>query len=305
MGKEQEVKVEGKIAIENSNGVSASLYFPSTKKEVPLIYNKEEIYGGLHWASTTDDFVGIRQFINKKGRITRGSVVRFNLDGEITDTVYEAKENELTGDAYLSNKDNKLLFTLTIDHFDPANPLGQLNRPTSIVVMDFKEKEVIKKIDSVGSSSKVEFNESPWFADESRFIYDVRGDRKMTIEGESIAQDDKATGIYLYDLNTDRHTLLVEGGYYGVVSPVADQVAYITDKKQIWIYDLTSREKRLVYTAAKNEKVMRIHWTPSGEHIYLTNYNEFAFDFFYNGSKLIGANDGKEASINSDGPGFD
>lgn len=305
MSSEQLVKVNGKIAIENSNGLSASLFFPDTRRTIALRYDKREAHGGLHWASTTNDFVGIQQFISETGRISRGNVVLFNLKGEIIDTVYTAKEDELTGNAYLSNKDSRLLFTLSIDHFDPANPLDQLNRPTSIVVMDFKSKEIIKKIDNVGSTSKIDFNESPWFADESRFIYDIRGDRKMTIEGESIAQDENEPGIYLYNLATNEHSLIIKDGYYGVVSPTADLVAYISDKRQIWLYDLASGKRQLVYNADKNEKVMHIHWAPSGEYIYLTNYNKFAFDIFYNGSKLIRVSDGQEASFVSDaGPGF-
>lgn len=302
MSQEQEINLEGKIAIENSNGISASLYFPASKKTVALRYDKEVVHGGLHWASTTESFVGIEAHKNMIGRTVQGNVVRFDPNGEIIDTVYTAKENELTGDAYPSANDNKLLFTLEVDHYDPANPLDQFSRPTSIVVMDFKKKEIIKKIDNVGSSSRIEFNESPWFKDESRFIYDIRGDRKMTIEGEDLIKDNNVAGVYMYNLNTNSLVLLIEGGQYGVVSPVADQVAYIKGK-QIWIYDLAKKIKRAVYTPGDKEKVMHIHWAPNGEYIYLTNYNEFALGFFVNDKKLIRADNGKEVLFNKEGIG--
>lgn len=299
MSQEQEINLDGKIAIENSNGVSASLYFPATKRTVTLRYDKEIVYGGLHWANTTEDFVGIEQFSNKMGRTTRGNVIRFDLNGKIIDTVYEAKENELTGNAYLSIKDNKLLFTLSIDHFDPLNPLAQLTRPTSIVVMDFRKKEIVKKIESVGPSSKIEFNESPWFKDEDRFVYDIRGDRKITVEGGDGIEDNNAAGVYMYDLNAGSHTLLVKGGQYGVVSPVANHVAYIKEG-HIWIYDLAKNTKRVIFTPGEKEKVMHIHWTPSGEYIYLTNYNEFALGVFAMDEKLIRIDDGAEIAFNKE-----
>ena len=299
----QEISVSGKIAIENSNGVSANLYFPSTNERIALRYDKNVKYGGLHWANTTDNFIGIEQLSNIKGRITRGNVVLFNLQGEITDTVYEAKENELSGDAYLSVHDNKLLFKLTVDDFDPTNALGQLNRPASIVVMDFKKKEIIRKIDGVASLSSIELNESPWFSDEVRFVYDIRGNRKMTIGGEDVIKFSEIPGIYLYDLSADSHTLLAQGGYYGVVSPVADQVAYIRDRR-IWIYDLKKNTQRAIYAAGKGEEIMHIHWTPDGEYIYLSNYTEFALGFFDSNKKLIGSDDGREVPFDKVGPGL-
>jgi len=292
----QEITLEGKIAIEDSNGKNGTVYIPTARSEFALRYDKEVHFSGLHWANTTDSFVGIEYFSNKIGRIIRGNVVRLDLKGNIIDTVYKSREGELTGNAYLSENDNKLLFTLKTDGKDEG-VWKQFNRPVSIVIVDPKSKTIIKKIDDVGLSSTVDINESPWLNNEVQFIYDIASGRRVIVKGENEAKsNEKDAGVYIYDLKTDRHSLLVKSGHYGIASPADDRIAYIKENK-IWIYDLKSRREKVLYVPNAREEINHIHWAPGGEYIYLTYIKQYDFGFFSSDAKFLRIDNGSQVAF--------
>lgn len=265
--------------------------------------NKKVKYSGFKWMNTTDMFVGNEYIIDEKTGINQGNVVCFDFSGNIVKRIYESQDGEITGNTYLSKNDKRLLFTTERKGDIKLNPLEGLSRKKSIVVMDFNNKEVIKKIENVGVSPNFELHESPWVYDENRFIYSITGERKIIVEGVNINPIQEQPGIYVYDIATDQTKLLVPGARFAVCSPVDLRIAYIKDQS-VWVMGLKDSTTKIVYKGSSKEKISNIHWTPDGKYIYIVYFVNYTHDFFKSGEKLIEVSTSKEVPFKKIGHGF-
>lgn len=301
------MNLDGDIAVyeANQNNTERYLYFPVTGKKIKVKYEKEVYYTGFTWMNLSDNYVGVQYIKNNIGRIVRGDICLFDSNALVKDTIYKAQENELADGVFPSPKDNKLLFSSRISIYDASDPLGQLNPPVSIVVMDFLKKEVVAKIENIATSNNIDFVESPWFPDEERFIFTISSGRKLTIADDiEKPNTNLPPGIYLYDLRTDKYSILVSDGIHGMISPKEDKIAYIKDHG-IWIHNLIDNKSTLLFTPKKNEqKITSMHWTPDGQYIYFTYYVDQSFGFFDSNEKLIRILDGQSIKFKKLGHGF-
>lgn len=302
---EKEISLPGKIAIESSQSV-CSVYDNSDKikMEFRLEENKQFWHSSLIWLHKEDAFVGVEGLKKEPGRTYQSNVVLFDLRGNLVERIYESNEGEIVGYAYPSRNDKRLVFTLEIVGDIKLDPLEGLNRQQSLVIMDFEKRKVFKRIENFGTSMSIDFNESPWLYDEDRLIYTISGNKRITVEGQAInSVAEGASGIYMYDLNTDQHKLLVPDGQFGICSPVNLQICYIKDKS-VWILDLKDNTTKMVYEAGVKQKVSNIHWTPDGKYIYLAYFNNPGTDFFSTREKLIEVITGEEIPFKKIGHGF-
>jgi hypothetical protein len=262
----------GRTAEFNRDENTVVVNFNSKLKRVKLNVDKSKTYGRLVLANTTDDFLVVEYSQNSIGRTVEGDIVRFDANGKLTDKVFDAKTGELIGSLCLSKEDSKLLFTLQTDNFNPSDPLSQLNRPVSILIMDFPQRKIVKRIDSIGMSLSVWINATPWLKDESQFIYDFRTDRKIQMADEpSFDTMMNRPGIHLYNLRSNKDSLLIPDGFSGVVSPIEDKIAYLKDKK-IYTHDMDANYDELLYTLAPDERVASVSWTSNGQFIRFSSW---------------------------------
>ena len=300
---EKEIFLPGKITVSNSDR-TCIIYDSNKDVKFKLRDDKQFRYSGLKWMHKDDSFVGVEYLNTEKGLIYKGNLVRFDLTGKITERIYEAQDGELVGDTYLSRNDRRLMFILEIVGDIKINPLEGLNRQQSLVIMDFEQRKVFKRIENFGSSMSIDFEESPWLYDEDRLIYTVSSEKRIKVEGQDInSVAEGASGIYMYDLNTDQHKLLVPDGQFGICSPVNLQISYIKDKS-VWVLDLKDNTTKMVYEAEEKQKVSNIHWTPDGKYIYLACFNNPGTDFFTTREKLIEVSTGEEIPFKKIGHGF-
>jgi Tol biopolymer transport system component len=279
-GQDQKVPIRGRIALFDSRNNIIHLRNDSSWREIELNGDKRKSYSGLTLNNTTDNFLVIEYSQNKSGRTVEGDIIEFNISGDSINKVFDSKSSELVGNLCLSKNDTKLLFTLENDYFNSSDPLGQLNRPVNILIMDFKKREVIRKLDTVSMSLNVWINYAPWLSNESSFIYDFRTDRKIKMYNDTSEERmTEQSGIYLYDINLDKKSFLIPDGYSGVVSPLEDKIAYLKGKS-IYVYDVNKKSNELLYSLSKNEKTAFVNWTPNGDYIYFESYsvNNFGSD---------------------------
>jgi hypothetical protein len=284
----------GRTAEFNRDANTVIVNFNSKLKQVKLEVDKNKTYGVLVLANTRDDFLVVEYSQTPIGRTVEGDIVRFDANGKLIDKIFDAKTGELTGDLCLSKNDSKLLFTLQIDNFNPSDPLSQLNRPVSILILDLQQRKIIKKLDSIGLSLNVWINTTVWLKDESQFIYDFRTDRNVQVANEPVFDTINDTpGIHLYNLTSDKDSLLIPGGLCGVVSPIEDKIAYLKDEK-IFTHDMNANSDELLYTLAPDEKVATIDWTPNGQFIRFMSWRASANEI------LIRISDKRKITIKRD-----
>lgn len=279
-GQNQKVSIIGRTVSFDSRNNIIHLRNDSSWREIELKGDKKKSYSGLILNNTTNNFLVIEYSQNKIGRTVEGDIMEFNINGDSINKVFDSKTGELVGNLCLSRNDNKLLFTLENDYFNPSDPIGQLNRPVNILIMDFKKREIIKKLDTVGMSLNVWINDAPWLSHESSFIYDFRTDRKIKMYNDTSEERmTEQAGIYLYDINLNKKSLLIPEGYSGVVSPLEDKIAYLKDKS-IYVYNVNTKSNELLYSLSKKEKTAFVNWTPNGDYIYFESYsvNNFGAD---------------------------
>lgn len=301
---EREMLPPGKIAV-SSKGYY-SVYDSSGVKthELKLQENRQFWHSSLLWLHTQDAFVGIEGLKTATGGTSKSNVVIFDLDGNITERVYEAKENEIVGYAYPSWSDKLLLFTSSIMGKVEGNPLQGLSSKQSLVIMDFENKRVIKRIENIGASPGLQFEESPWLYDEHRFVYSISGENKVMNEGQEVNPiGPRTAGVYLYDIDSDHHTLLVPGARFVIASPNRNEIAFIKEKS-VMVLNLDDNTTKTVYEIGKKEKVPDIHWTPDGKYIYLVFFDYYVADLFTSGEKLIDVDTGNEMPFKKIGHGF-
>jgi Tol biopolymer transport system component len=294
---EKEVPTKGRAAYQEwPNGKLVDMIIDSTWRKIKLKGDSTKDYSGLILANTSDEFLVIEYSKSKGypiGRTVEGDIVKMNLKGEVVEKILDCEQGELTGNLALSKNDSKLLFTIENDYFNPDDPISQLNRPVNIFIMDYKTRDVIKRIDTIGLSLNAWINDSPWLSDESRFIYDFRTDRQIKMAndtGKSTMAEQP--GIYIYDLTNNIQTLLIEGGYSGEVSSTADKIAFIKDKK-ICVYDIKTKATEILYTLKSNERTAYVDWTPDGEYVFFRRFKDYPLTLFTSSRTLVRLKDKK------------
>lgn len=294
-----EVVVTGRATTFDNQTNTIKIRRDSIWKTIELKGDTTKSYGGLTWLNTTDDFLAIEYSKNKIGRTVEGDLVKININGNLVQKILDFETGELIGQLCLSKNDNKLLFTFKQDFYDPDHPLDQLNWPVNIWIMDYKNGEILKKLDTVGLSMNVWINNNPWLSDENRFIYDFRTDRQIKMwDDQSKDAPSGRSGIYLYNIERNEHSLIIAGGYSGEVSPTDDKIAYLKDKA-IWVYDVATKSNDLLYKLGKKESAPSVEWTPDGKYVYFVSYEDFMFDLLFNSySNLIGLQDKRLMKIN-------
>jgi Tol biopolymer transport system component len=294
---EKEVPTKGRAAYQEwPNRKLVDIIIDSTWRKIELKGDSTKDYSGLILANTSDEFIVIEYSKSKvypTGRTVEGDIVKMNLNGEVIDKIFDCEQGELTGNLALSKNDSKLLFTLEHDYFNPDDPIGQLNRPTNIYIMDYKTRGIIKKIDTIGLSMNAWLNDSPWLSDESRFIFDFRADRQIKMASDtSNSTPTQEPGIYLYDLIENKQILLIQGGYSGEVSPKADKIAFLKDKK-VCVYNITTKKTEVLYTLKSNERTAYVDWTPNGEYVFFRRFKDYPLTLFTSSPTLIRLSDKK------------
>ena len=196
-----------------------------------------------------------------------------------------------------------MLFTTQKVEDLKINPFEGLMRMNSIEVMDLQKRKIIATIENVGRSPSFNINESPWLCDERQFLYSITNDNKIVSQNKNLTPVNlDSTGIYVYDLSTNQKKLLVTGGSYAVCSPVNPEIAFKRDQS-VWIMNMHSHIKKLIYKGKSEEKVTDIHWTPDGNYIYIASYNS-SLDPTSSTEKLINVVTQEEISFRKIGQGF-
>ncbi|MBI1767615.1 MAG: hypothetical protein HY015_11150 [Bacteroidetes bacterium] len=304
---QKQILLPGKIAGLSSDQTCIIHDLGEIRSKFQLRNDKEFSYSGLRWMYNDDSFIGVEYLRTESGRIYKGNIVRFGINGEIIDRIYESEDGELAGDTYPSRNDKKLLVTTERIGDKKKNPLEGLSRKQSVMIMDLEHKKVIKKIENIGSSPSLQIEESPWLYNGDRFVYSITSGRKIVNEGEVINPVEEGyAGVYIYDLTTDQKKLLIPGGRFAIASPIDNRVAYIKNNKSINVLDLNNNLEETVYEIGSKEKVPNVHWTPDGKHIYLVYFDYYLglSDLFTSGEKLIEVSTGTEIPFEKIGHGF-
>jgi|GEM_PF-5312853 len=299
---EEDVLIKGRAAYQEwPNRKLVDIITDSTWSKIQLKGDSTKEYSDLILANTIDEFLAIEYSKSKvypTGRTVEGDIVKLNLHGEVIDKILDFEQGQLPGSLALSKNDSKLLFTLENDYFEPSNPIGQLNRPVDIYIMDYKTRNILKRIDTVGHSMNVWINNSPWLSDESNFIYDFRADQQMKMAGDTTNSNPvRQPGIYIYDLTKGEQKLLIDGGYSGVVSPTADKIAFLKDKK-VCVYDNAKRTIEILYTLKSNERTAYVEWSPDGQYVFFRRFKDYPLTLFTSSRTLVRLKDKKVMRVN-------
>ncbi len=116
-------------------------------------------------------------------------------------------------------------------------------KDTSIILWDIEQKKQTKLIDDlppIYSLTRNQYNQLVYTKDSEEF------------------------DIILFDLETKKEELLFRNGYDVQWHPDGKQVGYISDNK-IYVYDLTEKTKKLIYSSEAGNIIDSITWSPNGE----------------------------------------
>jgi hypothetical protein len=178
----------------------------------------------------------------------------------------------------------------------------------SLAVMDLEQKKVVAKMDSVGRFPNLRVEESPWLHEGYQFVYSIDGGTKLKLEGEDklINPVEEPEGVYIYDVLSGEHKLLIPRGRSAIVSPTSNQIAYEKDNS-VMVLDLGTNKTKTIYKYGEKERLRGKHWTPDGKFIYFayTDYSAITDILNDNGEKLIDASTGKEKPFKKIGHGFE
>jgi Tol biopolymer transport system component len=302
-----DMTLPGKIGVTNLVASEYSVYMNSDDpKPLELSGHPGVEYSGVDWLNTKDAFIGTESIKGSTNMDYRCNIVEFDMSGEMVTRIYEAGEGELAWPEYSSRDDRYLIFT-THRIADPTiYPFEGLTPMLSLVIMDLKQNKVVTRIDSIGRSPSFMIEESPWLHSGYQFVYTIDDGPQLRAEGEEkpVNTVKEARGVYLFDVLSGEHKLLVPGGRSAIASPAKDQIAY-EKENSIRVMDLTTGNETIIYSYTSKENLRGKHWTPDGKDIYFAyKYNWGVGDLFNTGEKLIEATSGKEKSFRKIGHGF-
>lgn len=300
---EQEITLPGKIAV-TPRGEKTCFIFNNSDSITAQFNIRNEVlveYSNFTWINGRDSFVGVEFIKTAETGINRGNIVCFDLSGNISSRIYESQDSEIAGGPYLSRSDRRLLFE-TVKKKDPkVNPFAGLSPEISIVVMDFKKKEIIKRVEKIGLGPSFVIVESPWLFDEDHFLYSISGDRKIIANGVRVnpkSEDDP--GVYIYNILSGQKKLLIPDARFAICSPVDFRISYVKGPS-IWIMDLKDSTEKILYKGDTKEYISDMHWTPDGKFIYIICYWKNREEFK---EKLIEVSTNKEVPFKKIGHGF-
>lgn len=295
----------GKLVVVDIQQDSGVIYDNSNIGKVRFKIGRfnDTAFSGRSWMHTSDYLVASENIKVKNRGIIKANLVKLNINNNFIGHIYEASEGELAAGAYFTQDDRLLLFTITKPGDREKNPLEGLMRMNSLFIMDFKSREIIKKIDNVGITPIFSLEESPWLYDGSGFIYSINYESGIAGRYE-LNEKKAAAGIYIYNISEDKKKLLIPEAYFGICSPVDLKIAY-KKGQSVYYFNLKDNSTRLVYKAGKKEKLRDIHWTPDGKYIYIAFFNYHLSDILFDsGEKLIEVETGKEVAFKRINHGF-
>lgn len=299
----------GKIVVKKLQEPEYLIYVDSDspKSSFKLRDDNEVSYSGMVWLNTKDAFVGTEGIPGLTRMEYRCNIVQFDLSGKITGRIYEAEKGELAAPRNSAWDDKYLLFIIQKEADPVKYPFDGLTSMVSLSVMDLEQKKVVVKIDSVGRYPNLQIEESPWLHEGYQFVYSIYGGVKFKLEGqeELINPVESHEGIYLFDVLTGEHKLLVPDGHSAIVSPISEQIAYIKNNS-LRVLDLKTNKEKIIYKVSSNERLSGTHWTPDGKSIYFAYTLQSGINDILkvNGEKLIDTSTGKERPFKKIGHGF-
>lgn len=295
----------GKIAVKLGDTTYIYNHLDKNIRKLKISTDNGKSYGGFRWVNNEEKFIAIEYFSTKTTGISRGSIVCLDISGNIIERLYEAQEGEIAGSSYLSRSDKQLLFTIEKKGDTKDNPIEGLIRQKTIIVMDFNERSIIKRIENIGTSLSFEICESPWLFDETKFIFSI-SDEKKIISEENVALNstqENIPGVYIYDMVTGHSKILIPKARLGICSPVENRISYFKNNA-VWVMDLKDNSSKIVYKVGQKDRATNIHWTPDGKFIYLAFYNYNRQNDGRPIEKLIDVKTGKEVPFNKLEHGF-
>jgi hypothetical protein len=262
------------------------IFTDSTFKEIPFNGDTNKTYSGIAWLHNTDDFL-ITEYSERNGRTNEGDIVKIDSNGNIVEVILDCQQEQIAGFLYPSPNDNKLLFKFSYVDYNPANPIGQLNSVTNFWIMDLHTRLINKKIDSIGFSLDTKLNDNPWLQNENQFIYDygITSSLQM-IDDTTIQHATKDRGIYIYDIKTNSHSMLIKDASEGEVSTVNNNIAFILNN-DIFIYDFENKTSELFYASRYPQEIRDLRWTADGQYLFFQYYNRYPLNFFAHKKALI------------------
>lgn len=292
-----EIILPGKIAVSlndtcficNGNGFITSKFKIKKEDQIEYAY--------FTWLHKTDSFVGIEYVMYPAHKILQGNIVSFDLSGNIIDRIYDST-GEIAGIPSLSANDSLLLFSSATRGDPGKDPFAGFNAKKSIVIMDFKKKEIIRIIE--GFSVALEPLASAWVYGENRFLFSISEDRQIIV-GEDRVNRKSAyhPGVYIYDLATNQKKLLIPDGHDAKCSPVDRRFIYIKGQS-IYLGDFQDNLEKKIFTG-ETGNIPHINWSPDGKFVYLLCYDKNLHGVQ---EKLIDADTGKEIPFKKIGHGF-
>lgn len=254
--------------------------------ELILPSNKELTYELLSWLPNRDLLLFTRfNPINSKDSFA--DLVLIDTIGKTREVIYKKLSN-IVYSAY-SSPTQEMYAYVGINYTDSAEKI-------SLNIIDPKNGN-IKNCLVLDYPLFISLKEVPWSLDGKKIFYSI-----TKREGDEKIKESFKEGIYLYDLNTNKNSLYVEGGYNVICSPGEKQIAYLRDGN-VWIHDLDKQLHVCLYKTKFYDRIGGIKYSPNGEFVLI---RKGRFQFFRTFRKpvniLIRTKTGEEYGVNTNLP---
>lgn len=292
----QDLILSGKIIIHKFPDVNGSCYlFENNKiKEFSLPNSSDKKYAGLSWLNNSDYLIGIEY---ARSKTTHSNLVLIDTSGNIIQDIITTQKGHYISAPYMSPNDS-LLFFITEVESENKRALDLFIRPITINIINFKTQAIVKQLPDFCSNLNFEVQESPWSPDGNRIVYSIHGNRNISVKGEPVhIKFECNEGVYIYNIKEDTHKKILNKGHCAVWSPQENIIAFIAENN-IWLYNLSTNRKTLLYEAVKHEQLKVIHWSPNGKFIFVVCPKYFGNNFnMKHNEKLISVKDKKEVDF--------
>jgi WD40 repeat protein len=268
------VDLEGKIFIEYLQKKKVIFYHNGISDVINIPNSDSVEYELSGWLNSKDIYIASEYHRNKYKAIM-SNLVLMNEKGEITKRINEPIKGLYMANAVSSFNDSLILYTSNSAE-NKNDPNDIFYRRINVHVIDY-EKNQILYLERFCPDAYFHLTERAWSPFDYRFVYSVSENFRSVVIGQKpIKRIKPENGIYIYNLKNKTHLKISEEGFNAAWSPKGDMIAYV-HKNDIFIYNIKSNEKMMLYKHEWFERIYKYHWSPDGKYIFF-----FSKKYYFN-----------------------
>ena len=273
MQSDRKIELPSKIFI-NKNNCLATVLYDGKFYDFIQEGSEEKRQTVIGWKRNEDLLIMKETLHEDRRRIVKSSVLFVDVLKNVVDTAIsiDTKDGKVVNARSVCPSDSILIIT-SFNYKKAYQDKNNIDRSFDLIIFDVTNKDTIDCLSKFYPVRR-EYHQSnmeSFSPNSNKFVYSVSNSRNRTKEQikELYSSQFEGYGVYVYEIKSKVRNKIADNGTSPIWSPDGKNIAYILNKKEIWLYNTGDGSSELFYTVPDKHHIIQQHWTPDGKHIYI------------------------------------